>query len=80
MPAASSNHQCWLATKPTASNNGIMCASGWLMSPASTKTLMLTVAGPAPLHNTVLAGANYARQYANLLVPGQIVSSLVHIV
>jgi hypothetical protein len=48
------------------------------MSPASTKTSMLAVAGLAPLRSTVLAVANYTRQHANLLVPEQIVSGLVN--
>jgi hypothetical protein len=39
---------------------------------------MLTVVSPAPLRTTVLAGANYTRQHANLLVPGQIISVLVY--
>jgi hypothetical protein len=47
------------------------------MSPARTKISMLTVAGPTPPHTTVLAGAKYTRQHANLLMPGQIVSGLV---
>jgi hypothetical protein len=47
------------------------------MSPASTKPSMLAVAGPTLLRTTVLAGANYTRQHANLLVPGQIISVLV---
>jgi hypothetical protein len=38
---------------------------------------MLAVAGPTLLRTTVLAGANYTRQHANLLVPGQIVCGLV---
>jgi hypothetical protein len=48
------------------------------MSTVSTKTLILAVVGPAPLRTTVLAGTNYTRQHANLLVPGQIVSDLVN--
>jgi hypothetical protein len=39
---------------------------------------MLMVVGSAPLRTTVLAGANYTHQHANLLVPGQIVSDLVY--
>jgi hypothetical protein len=48
------------------------------MSIASTKASMLKVVGPAPLRTTVLAGANYTRQHADLLVPGQIISVLVY--
>jgi hypothetical protein len=48
------------------------------MSTASTKASMLTVVSPAPLRTTVLAGANYTRQHADLLVPGQIISVLVY--
>jgi hypothetical protein len=47
------------------------------MSPASTDPSMMTVAGPAPLRPTVLVGAGYTRQHANLLAPGQIVFGLV---
>jgi uncharacterized membrane protein YdcZ (DUF606 family) len=47
------------------------------MSAASTKTSMLAVVGLAPLRTTVQADANYTRQHANLLMPGQIVSGLV---
>jgi hypothetical protein len=47
------------------------------MSPASNDASMLAVANPAPLCPTVLAVASCTRQYANLLVPGQIVSGLV---
>jgi hypothetical protein len=47
------------------------------MSHRSTKTSMPAVAGPAPLCTTVLVGANYIRQHANLLVSGQIISGQV---
>jgi hypothetical protein len=48
------------------------------MSPASSDASMLAVAVPAPLHPTLLAVDSCTRQHTNLLVPGQIVSGLVH--
>jgi hypothetical protein len=47
------------------------------MSPASSDASMLAVADPAPLRPTLLAVDSCTRQHDNLLVPGQIVSSLV---
>jgi hypothetical protein len=47
------------------------------MSPDSTDASMLAVAVPAPLRPTLLAVHSCTRQHANLLVQGQIVSSLV---
>jgi hypothetical protein len=47
------------------------------MSPASSDASMLAVADPAPLRPTLVAVDSCTRQYANLLVPGQIVSGPV---
>jgi hypothetical protein len=58
--------------------NGTICAGGWLMSPTSSDASMLAVAGLAPLRPTLLAVDSCNREHANLLVPGQIVSGLVH--
>jgi hypothetical protein len=44
------------------------------MSSASSDASMLVVAAPAPLRPTLLAVDSCTHQYANLLVPGQIVS------
>jgi hypothetical protein len=46
------------------------------MSPTSSDASMLAVAVPTPLRPTLLAVDSCTRQYANLLVPGQIVSDL----
>jgi hypothetical protein len=47
------------------------------MSPTSSDASMLAVADPAPMRPTLLAVDSCTHQHANLLVPGQIVSSLV---
>jgi hypothetical protein len=55
----------------------LICVGGWLMSLASTVGSLLAVTTPAPLYNTVLAGANCVRQHANFHVSAQNISGLV---